>query len=73
MWNKVWVYTCNVDHGAFLIKALQTPYGLECPCGKPMRLEDWSNSIKVYCECGSEKSGSNRHSKWCPKYNAKDE
>ena len=43
-------------------------------CGKGMQLskpssgKDWigANYPLPECECGAEKTGSNRHSTWCP-------
>lgn len=42
---------------------------------KEMKIDWWDEntepfpiSIRITCECGSDKVGSPRHSSWCPKF-----
>lgn len=35
----------------------------ECNANKPEQV-----TLRLNCECGSEVTGSNKHSSWCPKH-----
>lgn len=43
--KRVYVYTCGVDHGAYMLQNFDG--SVECSCGKPCRVEDWSDKEGV--------------------------